>query len=52
MNDLKKEAVEEALANVELEDLKVSNRVILDVLDESKDKILIRVKGEKHDRKS
>lgn len=47
MNDLNKEAVEEALASVELEDLTVSNEVIKDVLDEKKDTKLIRVKGDK-----
>ncbi len=52
MNDLNKEAVEEALASVELEDLKVSEDVIQDALDEKKDIKLVRNKGEKCDGKS
>lgn len=52
MSDLKKEAVEEALANVELEDLKVSSDVIKDALDEEKNVILKRSKGEKSNGKS
>ena len=52
MSDLKKEAVEEALANVELEDLKVSSYVIKDALDEEKDVTLKRSKGEKSNGKS
>ncbi len=52
MSDLKKEAVEEALASVELEDLTVSNEVIKDALDEEKNVTLKRSKGEKSNGKS
>lgn len=43
---------EEALANVELEDLKVSSYVIKDALDEEKNVTLKRSKGEKSNGKS
>ena len=50
MNDNNKEAIEEALANVELEDLKVSEEVIEEVL--KSDGKLVREKGEQSNGKS
>ncbi len=52
MNDNNKEAIEEALANVELEDLKVSEEVIEEVLKKSSDMKLTRNKGENKNGRS
>lgn len=52
MNDNNKEAIEEALANVELEDLKVSEEVIEEVLKNSSDMKLTRNKGENKNGRS
>ncbi len=47
-----KEAIEEALANVELEDLKVSGEVIQEVLKDTSEMKLIRNKGGNKDGRS
>ena len=52
MNDNNKEAIEEALANVELEDLKVSEEVIEEELKKNSGMKLIRNKGENKNGKS
>ena len=52
MNDNNKEAIEEALANVELEDLKVSEEVIEEVLKKSSGMKLIRNKRENKNGRS
>lgn len=52
MNDNNKEAIEEALANVELEDLKVSEEVIEEVLKKNSGMKLIRNKGENKNGRS